>query len=117
MPIYDYDGEKTKTIAIDYRDVEKKFADRTRVVHFGMGDVSICTANSRTNAVDELVFVPQQVAHPIGDEDVADIGKPHDPPVRFLFDKVESIDVLIDQCEKLKAAMLNPSETSTPPVL
>jgi hypothetical protein len=80
------------------------------VLHFGHGDIAVCNGrNVEKEQEDEICFVRQE-AHSIGESaDDELVGKATDTvdcPVRFIFDKVESLDVVVDELLKLRAKMV-----------
>lgn len=102
MPIYDYNGFKRETVSVDYIDDERRFAENTRVVQLGYGDICIGIAKSANDAENEITFGPKKRTA-IGDRD--DTVFVADPPVRLVFDKVESLDLLIHECQRLRDKM------------
>lgn len=94
MPIYKQKNLKTKvkqTVEINYHDGDKHLAKESIVVHFGTGDIAICTGTSRNDFSDEILFI-HDTPHPIGEDTTESFNyKKCFPPVRLLFDRVESI--------------------------
>ncbi len=80
------------------------------VLHFGHGDIAVATGrNVEKDFEDELCFVRGQEAHPIGEETPDLIGKQTDSvdcPVRFIFDKIESVEVVIEKLLDLRWKMI-----------
>jgi hypothetical protein len=94
-------GRKKKTMPI-YK------AAGSLVLHFGHGDITVGSGrNIEKDYEDELCFV-RQAPHKIGEQNEEVIGRATDAidcPVRFVFDKIESLDVVIEELQKLRAKM------------
>jgi hypothetical protein len=79
------------------------------ILHFGHGDIAVCNGrNVEKDYEDEIVFVRQE-PHEIGasgDELIGKATEAIDCPVRFIFDKVESLDVVMDELGKLRKKMV-----------
>lgn len=84
-------------------------AANSLILHFGHGDIAVCNGrNVEKKHEDELCFVLQE-PHAIGASGDGLIGQATDTvdcPVRFIFDKVESLDVVVDELLKLRAKMV-----------
>jgi hypothetical protein len=79
------------------------------VLHFGHGDIAVCNGRNVEKAhEDEICFVRQE-AHSIGESADAELAGQStdkiDCPVRLVFDKLESLDVVVDELLKLRAKM------------
>ena len=113
MPIYDLQiNEQTRvgeSDAINY--FESGDAQVTRVLHFGFGDISISTGQQIGEDIERVLMFTESEPHPIGAPDNDLIGESLVPPVKMYFEKPESIDVVISELTKLKAAW--PAQTST----
>jgi hypothetical protein len=71
---------------------------------FGAGDI-IITGFIDSNYTTGISFSNSEIKHTIGESILECVGKPLseiDPKVMFIFNKVESIDVLIDILKGLK---------------
>lgn len=111
MPIYKQLNEYEDQHSFErgdlfYANGDFRRCTETVFVHVGLGDVSVETGNSRTDTVDELFFVQSPEHHGIGEPNSDDIGKPTRAPVRIVFDKVESIAVVIEALQKIEASMM-----------
>jgi hypothetical protein len=90
MPIYSVGNEGNKEI------------------HFGVGDIKISSGWMNEDKSVGVLVLRQQEPKPIG---YLEEHLPHEEveegeaPVRMRFDKVESIDVLIERLEKVKEYM------------
>jgi hypothetical protein len=109
MPIYKQINGENEVIGSEdvvYHDDKKRLAKEAMCVHFGYGDIAITSGVSRNkDYADELIFQHAQEPHEVGeyqDEKNFDPA-PVFPPVRFVFDKVESIDVVIERLQTLRA--------------
>ena len=84
-------------------------AANSLIVHFGHGDVLITTGqNVEKPFSDELCFL-RDTPHEIGEHQEGQPGQRTDEldcPLRFVFDKTESIDVLIERLETLRAMIV-----------
>ena len=100
MPIYRL--KNYKRIApvahdIEYHEGERRISKESVCVHFGHGDVLISSGTSRSSYSDELNFSETSEPHEIEFDKHQCLV-----PVRFAFDKRESIDVLIAELQALK---------------
>lgn len=106
MPIYKQKNAKTKVtaqeIAIKYHDGENNLAKESTVVHFGYGDILVVQGRSRNEHSDELCFQHATEAHEIGEREKEVDNTLIFPPVRFVFDRKESIQVVIDHLLELQ---------------
>jgi hypothetical protein len=84
-------------------------AQGSLILHFGEGDISISNGrNAEKDFEDELCFTAQP-AHRIGEENTEIVGKNTKEvgtAVRMVFEKLESLDVLIEQAMILREKML-----------
>lgn len=77
-------------------------------IYFGIGDIKISSGWVKEDKSVGVLALRQQEAKPIG---TLEEHLPHEEvdagevPVRMVFDKVESIDVLIERLEKVKEYM------------
>lgn len=80
----------------------------SQIIHFGHGDIAVALGkNAEKDYEDELCFVRQR-PHPVGEKSDGLIGKATDTvdcPVRFIFDNIESLDIVIGQLNHLRNAM------------
>ncbi len=104
MPIYDLvinestrNGEKTPINFHMSGDCAK-----TRVIHFGSGDILISTAVQIPGNKENVLMFEQSAIHPIGTDDPKHEGVAVVPPVKMYFEKPGSIDVVISQLQKLR---------------
>ncbi len=107
MPIYKQRNSATEVVGqerVEFHDAEQRLATESMVVHTGSGDVMCCAASSRFNYTDELVFQFAPECHEVGETGPA--GQALFPSVRILFDRVESIDVVLDQLRKVKEGFI-----------
>ena len=88
-----------------------------QIVHtyleFGKGDINVGATISQHENTSSVVFKSQD-STPIGTEDESVKGKTTDfyvPEVIMSFDKIESIDVVIEQLNHAKNYLLNREET------
>lgn len=83
-------------------------AAKSLVLHFGYGDITVANGrNAEKDYEDEICFVRQE-PHAIGEENAALIGKATDAidcTVRLIFDKIESLDVVIEELQRLREKM------------
>lgn len=91
MPIYSVGNEGNKEL------------------YFGTGDIKISSGWSKDNNSIGVLVLRQHEPRPIGEyihhpNEEVDAGE---APVRMIFDKTESIDVLIERLEQVKKYMLN----------
>lgn len=89
---------------IQYFDEQKVYAKEQFIVHLGSGDVLMSNAQRRNNYCDELTFM-HQPSQEIGSKTARFKDKPTIPPVTLVFDRPESVQVLIDELSKLKKGM------------
>jgi hypothetical protein len=83
----------------------------TRVVHLGLGDIMVGRGRHIDSGRTDLLMFQQGDAHPIGTPTPDnEINNPVVPPVKLYFEKAESIDVVIDQLQKLKTEFSNGGE-------
>lgn len=79
------------------------------ILHFGHGDIAVCNGrNAEKDYEDEICFIRQE-PHRIGESGDGLIGQVTDAvdcPVRFIFDKVESLDVVIEELGKLREKIM-----------
>jgi len=105
MPIYEF--AETGEIMKPKRD---------RVVHLGYGDVIVALPDTLEKGA-EIMFLLDGEEHPIGDLCAqANDKTTGDYPgcVRIAFDKVESLDVLIERATTLRAEMVARQESPEP---
>ena len=109
MPIYrqcnEFEESKVGTGDLFYAAGDFRKCSETVFVHLGIGDVSIETGSSRSELMDELFFIQSPNQGEIGAYNNDAIGKPTCPPVRIVFDKIESVDVVIDALKKIRKAL------------
>jgi hypothetical protein len=84
-------------------------AANSLVLHFGHGDIAVIRGrNVETDHQNELCFV-RQSERPIGAPVDVEIGGKTtdvvDCPVRLIFDNAESLDVIIEELQKLREKM------------
>jgi hypothetical protein len=83
--------------------------DGSLILHFGRGDVAVVTGrNTEKDYEDELCFVRQsehEIGAPVDPELAGKATDVVDCPVRLVFDNVESLDVVIEELQKLRAKM------------
>jgi hypothetical protein len=114
MPIYDQKISKNTRIGrhkpIDY--FEPDTCKTCRVLHFGHGDILVSNGSQINEDKTDLLIFQQTKPHEIGifDTDDSRTGASVVPPVKMYFEKVESIDVVIEQLQLLKKRFLE-SET------
>ncbi len=108
MPIYkqtNTEDEVIGSVEIEYLDDARRFAKEAICVHFGYGDISVASGSSRNKEyADELIFRHVLEPHEVGEYETEDNFDPMPvfPPVRFVFDRVESIDVVIERLQNLR---------------
>ena len=111
MPIYfsktKKDSSELNTKPIKYFDKTNLQATQQTIVHFGFGDIVIAPAKHRFSSFDEINFFDAVQAGEIGKNNPDTNGKEAIAPVRLVFDKPSSIDVLINELEKLKEIFLD----------
>lgn len=87
----------------------------TTVLHFGHGMIDVFKARQRYEYQDELAFVLRPHPTEIGtvNTDLSGIRTSAlECPVRFVFDSVDSIDVIIQQLIELRLEMVKGGETT-----
>lgn len=109
MPIYkqhnEFEESKFETGDLFYAGGDFRKCSETVFIHLGLGDVSIETGTSRSEVTDELFFTQSPISHEIGTDNHEAIGEPTYSPVRIIFDKPESIEIVIDALEKIRESM------------
>lgn len=115
MPIYkqinEFEGRpKLEKGDLFYADGNFRQCSETVFVHLGLGDISIETGTSRTETTDELFFTQSSEYHEIGEDNMDDIGKLTHSPVRIVFDRIESVRVVMDALQKIEASMTLPGQ-------
>ena len=84
-------------------------ASGSLILRFGEGDIAICTARAADSPyANEIAFAENHEPRPIGSANPEHIGRSTADlacPVRLVFDRVESVDVLIGQLQALRAGM------------
>ena len=109
MPIYrqrnEFEESKVETGDLFYANGDFRKCSETVFVHVGIGDVSIETGSSRSELTDELFFTQSPNQNEIGADNNDAIGEPTYSPVRIVFDKIESVDVVIDALKKIRKAL------------
>ena len=109
MPIYkqlnEFEEPKFEKGDLFYADNDFRRCTETVFVHLGLGDVSIETGTSRSDVTDELMFTQSPEPRAIGESNNADIGLPTYSPVRIVFDKPESVDIVADALQKIRTSM------------
>lgn len=83
--------------------------DGNKEIYFGSGDIKISSGFQKGNQEIGVLVLRQQEPRPIGDyvyepNEEVDAGE---APVRMVFDKLESIDVMIERLEQVKKYMTN----------
>lgn len=78
------------------------------VVQFGDGDVLICASRQQGQTVENEISLVRDEPHPIGEYTEKHMGKTTadiDCPVRLQFAKSESVGVLIERLQHVKAQL------------
>lgn len=91
----------------------------SKQLEFGYGDIKVSPALLKTDVIIGAVCFFNQVPHPIGEYEKHtpnEEKKIEETPVRMIFEKVESIDVVIWALEQAKKFMIN-GTTEEPVVL
>jgi len=111
MPIYinetTTENKKGEAKEVEYFDSANLHSKTQIIVHFGYGDILTSNASSRNPFDDELNFTQSLVSNQIGETTSEMAGKEIVAPVRLVFDKVESVQVVIDELLKLKESMVS----------
>ena len=91
--------------------------EKSKQLEFGSGDIEVAPGLlTADDIVGAVCFFQRETPNPIGEK--SDYFKPYqvvdlkDTPVRMLFEKVESIDVVIRALEQAKKFMINKQITN-----
>jgi hypothetical protein len=85
------------------------------IIYLGEGDVLISTGRHPEQQFEnEVIFSQDEAAHPIGEyteRHAGELSTVLNNPVRLQFLKAESIDVLMERLEKVRASMSQASKS------
>lgn len=90
--------------------------ENSRQIEFGYGDIKVSGGllDCEGETIGALVFRPQEEPKPIGHYEKFEAPRKtelSESPVRMIFNKIESIDVIIRALEDVKEYMRNESVT------